>query len=342
MQAMPTSVQMDVSLAPHTTFKIGGSADFFADASSVKDLIILTDWARENNVPLYVLGGGSNVVFADAGFRGLVVRPALCGIEYVDIDESVLVTASAGEQWDDFVAYTVRHGWWGIENLSGIPGTVGASPIQNIGAYGVEVGDFIVQVEALDTHTGEMHSFTSAMCEFAYRDSFFKRDHKKRFVITTVTYKLSKSPQPVTHYPDVQAVVAEVNILTQQDIRTAILQIRKRKFPNLAEVGTAGSFFKNPMVSRDAFHMLRSTFPDMPGHEVGDRVKLSAAWLIDHVAGARGARAGHVGTHDAQALVFVNYGGATASELKNFSAMIADKIKTKTNIVLEPEVQFVC
>jgi UDP-N-acetylmuramate dehydrogenase len=282
------------------------------------------------------------VLVPDAGIEGLTLKIELRGIKHHD-DEGgdIVVSVAAGEPWDVFVEETVRSEWWGIENLSGIPGTVGAAPIQNIGAYGAEVAEVIERVHGIDMRDGSEHTWSREECCFAYRDSFFKSDEGKHFIITRVDVRLSKQPGPRLEYRDVAAYFADHKATpTIGEVRGAILAIRSRKFPDLATYGTAGSFFKNPIIDREAHERLLKIFPAMPSYPAeGGKVKIPAGWLIEHVAGFRGVRRGDVGSFENQSLVIVNYGSATAREVRDFTEDIRMKVREETGIELAQEVQ---
>lgn len=335
------NIQQNVGLATYTTFKIGGPAEFFAEVTKIDQLLKLVSWAKENDLSVTVFGGGSNVLVDDVGIPGLVLCMKSRGMEIVREDEDyVSVKVSAGEVWDNFVDICVDRGWWGLENLSGIPGSVGATPIQNVGAYGVEVSELIEEVEVLHLPTLFIKKFSNTECCFGYRDSFFKREVIKEHIVTSVTYRLSKKVKPIIDYKDLQNYFAGKKDLSLIDIREGVLAIRQGKFPDLRVVGTAGSFFKNPVVTLGQFTNLQDIFPSLSGHETQKGIKISAAWLIDKVAGFRGVSRGGVGTHETQALVMVNHGGATAREVLDFSTEIIDEVYKKTKITLQPEVQF--
>ena len=340
MTERPSYIQEDVIIAPHTTFKIGGLADYFAVAKSEAELEAVVAWSQNQELPHMILGGGSNVVFADDGYRGLVIQIDIKGIAIEEKDDSVLVTAAAGEDWDSFVAYTIEQGFSGLENLSGIPGKVGASPVQNIGAYGVEVGERIVSVRVYDRVKNIFTTFQKTDCDFSYRHSIFKTAAGKDSIIVAVTFLLDTKFMPIVGYPDIKNFFEE-HAPTLTKMREAIIHIRSKKFPNLAEVGTAGSFFKNPIITQKHFTSLRVAYPELSGYQHGQNVKVSAAWLIDNVAKAKGLVEGNVGTHVTQALVFVNYGQATAEEIDEFANKISDVVFEKTKITLEREVNFV-
>lgn len=337
---LPDIIQEHTSLTPYTTFKVGGEAECLAEVTTLAELKEVLAWAQQEQLSVTILGGGSNVVVPDSGLSGLTIIMHIAGFEFVEEGAGIKVTAGAGMSWDAFVARCVEAGWWGVENLSGIPGTVGATPIQNVGAYGVEVQDVIESVATIHKDTLAEKIFSTEECQFAYRDSFFKSVAGQGYIVTVVTFRLQKNGAPKLQYKDLDKYFEDYKNPTLADIRTAVLEIRAAKFPDLTKVGTAGSFFKNPVVRPEIFATLGQKFPDLPGHETDGGIKLSAAWLIDKVAGYRGVRKGAMGTHDKQALVMVNYGGATAHDVWDFSEEIIAAVKTKTDITLEREVTF--
>ncbi len=335
------TVSENVSLAPLTTFHVGGAARYFAAISSADELTEALSFARERRLPVFVLGGGSNVLVGDDGFPGLVVRVEISGITYGDSAARVRVSAGAGVPWDDLVASTVRRGLYGLENLSGIPGTVGATPVQNVGAYGVEVKSRIARVDTRDAETGLPRAFAPAECVFGYRDSFFKSPAGKRYIITHVHFDLRTDGACDTSYRDLAEFFAHTGAPapTPVTVREAVLGIRAKKFPDLAVCGTAGSFFKNPVVPRRQFTALERRFPGIPGYATDDgRVKVPLAWILDRVLSLRGARAGNVGAHAAQPMVVVNYGGATARDIDAFACDIETRVRTACGIDIEREV----
>ncbi len=340
MTDRPDYIQKDVILAPYTTFKIGGQADYFAKVHNEEQLVSTLTWAKANNLPVMILGGGSNLVFADAGYRGVVISIDSKGIDTVKTTDGVLVTVAAGEEWDEFVSSMITLHFFGLENLSGIPGTVGASPVQNIGAYGIEVGDTIISVRVYDPITNNFYNLEKDKCNFSYRNSFFKTEEGKNFVIVSVTFFLDKIYNPNLAYPDLKKYFAETQPPAAA-VRQTVLKIRSQKFPDLSQVGTAGSFFKNPIIDDSHYQQLKVNYPELPGYKHGEGVKISAAWLIDNVAKAKGLIDGTVGTHDKQALVVVNFGGATARELNAFANKISNCVYDKTDVRLEREVCFV-
>ncbi|MCI0566078.1 UDP-N-acetylmuramate dehydrogenase [bacterium] len=331
-------------MAHHTTFRAGGRARFFAVAESEDDLRDIISYARKKNIPFFVLGGGSNVLFGDRGFPGLVIKMNIRGIAYGKEKGGITaVSAGAGEHWDNFVGGTVARGFYGLENLSFIPGSVGAAPVQNIGAYGAEAGDVIVEVSTLNTETLEIEIFSKEACMFSYRDSFFKSPAGGKYIITRVVFGLSSKGSVNISYRDVKDYFEERrnDSPALSDVRDAVIAIRTRKLPDVREVGTAGSFFKNPVVSVYDIEKLKEKHPDVKFFPHGDAVKISAGWLLDHVGGFRGYREGNVGAYKNQALVIVNESGASASEILAFAERMQKIIYEKTGITLEPEVKIV-
>lgn len=262
------------------------------------------------------------------------------GRSYVTDGADVLVTAGAGEDWDGLVAETVEKGLWGLENLSAIPGTVGASPVQNVGAYGVEAKDVIDSVAVFDTRSKKLHTLTAAECAFGYRDSVFKHEQGGHLIVTSVTFRLSKQPNPKLGYPDVEKILNNTSsALTPQHVRDAIIEIRSRKLPDVRSIGTAGSFFKNPILEQAAYDALRKRWPELPSFSTGTgKVKIPLAWILDHVLHLSGFREKNVGLWPAQPLVVVQYGGATAEEIDVFARSIAQKVFDATGICIEREV----
>lgn len=325
-------------LAPHTTLKVGGCAEHFTIVSSKEELVEVVREAQQHNWPLHILGGGSNVLVSDTGVTGLVLKNGITGKSFKITGNTVELTVGAGEVLDEIIAYAVAQGWWGLENLSHIPGTVGATPVQNVGAYGVEVKDVIKAVEVFDCQTGEFKTLTTADCAFAYRHSVFKTALGQRYIVTNVTFVLSLSRQPVLTYKDLQARFADAQP-EQSAIRAAVIEIRSKKFPDWHTVGTAGSFFKNPIIPKAAYDSLLLQYPELPGFKVNDaEVKIPLGWILDKVLDVRGIRVGRVGTFEGQALVLVNEGGATATEIEMFANKIIEEVKNKTGVAVEWEV----
>ncbi len=334
-------IQEKINLSAHTTLQTGGVAEYFGTVNTVGDLGELKDFADTKNLPMLFLGSGSNVLIADNGFAGLVVNNQLKGIEFKENETSgVSVVCGSGELLDDVIAETVRLGYFGLENLSAIPGTIGAAPVQNVGAYGVEMSELISSVEAYDFNSGETKKFTASECVFGYRDSFFKTPLGKKYFITSVTLNLKKDFTLNLSYPDLKNRF-EGETPSLEDVRKAVMEIRSKKFPDWRQVGTAGSFFKNPIIGIEQAKELKEKFPEMPQYQVSDElVKIPLGYVLDKLCGLKGFREGNVGLYQEQALVLVNYGGANSREIKNFAATIAEKVFQKTNIAIEPEVRF--
>lgn len=338
---MKINMQQNVPLTHMTTFKVGGEAEYFAVAESVEELAALASVARERGLPVHILGGGSNLLVSDDGVQGLVIKNEIKGIVHKTEDETVLVTAGAGEEWDSFVGHTVKEGWWGLENLSAIPGTVGATPIQNVGAYGVEVGNLIQEVKVYSLREQKFLTMSQDECRFGYRDSIFKSEAGKELVVVSVTYALTTTPNPHTHYKDLAEYFSgHVGEPSQEEIRNAVVLIRSKKFPDWRQLGTAGSFFKNPVISTEHYNELSEQYEGLPGFPTKDgKVKTSLGWILDKVCDLRGAREGNVGTYEKQSLVLINFGGATEVEVSNFAETIKDVVFAKTKISIEMEPQ---
>ena len=286
------------------------------------------------------MGGGSNLLFK-GDFEGTVLHSAIKGIEVVDESaESALVRAGAGEVWDDFVAWAVERGYGGVENLSLIPGEVGASAVQNIGAYGVEAKDVIALVEAIDLSNGQKRVFGTEECNYAYRQSIFKNALKGKYAITYVTYRLQKQPVLKLDYGNIRAVLGDNGQHTISDVRQAIIDIRNAKLPDPKVQGNAGSFFMNPVVSREKFLSIQKDYPQMSFYEVEGGVKIPAGWMIDQ-CGWKGKSLGRAGVHDKQALVLVNLGGATSDEIITLCNTICKDVKEKFGIDIHPEVNLI-
>ncbi len=331
------------SLAQYTTFKIGGPAAYFAEPESDEEVREAIAFAEEKQLPVVVLGGGSNVLIADQGFPGLVLHMANKEITWTTEGETTLAVSDAGVAWDFFVSECVMRGLWGVEALSGIPGTIGGGIVQNVGAYGKEVAECIEWVEVYDPVTEVIRRLDRASCHFAYRDSVFKHEEGKHLIILRAAFQLKKNGAPALNYKDlVEYDKNEKPIQTLGDVREAILAIRARKFPDLRTIGTAGSFFKNPIVSNTVRDVLMKRYPDAPHYPVDEaHTKLSAAWIIDHVLKMRGVSEGHVGSWEGQALVLITDTKATAEEVTQFASKIISACMEKTNILLEAEVIFV-
>lgn len=335
------NIQEHIPLAPFATFRIGGEARFFAEVQSLQELKQAIVYAKENNLPIFILGGGSNLLISDEGFNGLVIKISMQGMERREEGDFVFVTAGAGILWDDLVLQTVTDGLWGLENLSYIPGTVGAAPVQNIGAYGSEVKDTVHSVFVFDISSGEVKTFSNNECQFGYRDSIFKKPEGKKFVVLEVTFHLSKNSTPNLLYKDLKEFFEQKGNLTPSlsKIREAVIEIRKNKLPDWHTIGTAGSFFKNPIITTERYISLIKKFPTLPSFEVDlQHVKVPLAWILDKICGLKGFREGDVGLYEKQPLAFVNFGSAQAKDVKNLAQKISEIVKEKTDIDIEWEV----
>lgn len=326
-----------VSLKDYSSLRIGGDAGLI-DITSIADLVETVMFAKRDGKRIHVLGEGTNTFFGDNLTNILFLHMVNKGISFEEQGENVFITAQAGESWDDIVSFSVERGLWGIENLSAIPGTVGAAPVQNIGAYGVELKDVFVSLTALDCSTLSVVEIDRFACVFGYRDSLFKQVYG-RYIIISVTLKLSRAKNPILSYAPLTALVDKES-LTVQEIRELVIATRKAKLPDYKVYPNAGSFFKNPFIIDDIRQKLSLAYPSMPFIQAGDRYKIPSAWLIEHVAQMKGVRIGNIGTWPNQPLVIVNYGKADADEVVLFSQNIIDRIQEKTGIVIEREVQF--
>lgn len=335
---MTLQLQEHVSLKPYNTFGVDVAARWFAQAHDDDEVRASIAVAAEKGLSLMVVGGGSNLLLT-RDIDALVLRMASRGIRVLDDDgEHVVVEAEAGEVWNDFVRWTLSQGFGGLENLSLIPGTVGAAPMQNIGAYGVEIKDVFVGLTALDRQSGELCEFGLEDCAFAYRESRFKRE-PGRWLILRVRFALSRAAKLHLDYGPVRQRLADEGVTapTPADVSRVISTIRREKLPDPAVLGNAGSFFKNPVVSADQAVALRQRYSDLVAYPQGDgQSKLAAGWLIDK-AGWKGFREGAAGVHAQQALVLVNYGGATGSQLHDLALRIRDDIRQRFGVELEME-----
>ncbi|MBI2644510.1 MAG: UDP-N-acetylmuramate dehydrogenase [Candidatus Wildermuthbacteria bacterium] len=344
LQLLPEA-KTNVPLAPYTTFHIGGPARYFFIARQKEDLVHAVEAAKKLHIPLFILGGGSNVLVSDKGFNGLVVKIEIQGIDWKQQkDENVRVCVCAGEQWDHVVALSIEKNLFGVENLSGIPGTMGAAPVQNIGAYGAELKDTLDEVEVFNKKTTQFEKLSADACKFHYRESIFKKKEGESLIISEVSLLLKTNGQFRVQYKDIDRYLSDHQIknLSLSMLRNIILEIRQRKFPDLREVGTAGSFFKNPILRKKEFQKLIAKFPEMPFYELDqDRVKVPVAWILDRICRLKGKTKGSVGAYERQPLVLINTGNATANEVKEFAYEIIRNVKEKTGISIESEVQLV-
>ncbi len=336
-------IKEDFSLHSFNTFHINSIARYFTEVNSVETLREFISSAKLNETPLLILGGGSNLLFT-GNFNGIVVHLINKGIEIIaKTDDKVLIKASAGENWHEFVNYCVNKGFGGLENLSLIPGSVGSCPIQNIGAYGVEVKDSFRSLEALDMQTGKLQVFSKEECRFGYRDSIFKKDLKGKNAICSVTFELTLNPEVHLEYGAIKQELADMGIQNPgiADVSKAVCNIRESKLPDPKILGNAGSFFKNPTVDQEIVDKLVETFPKMVFYPLGDqKVKLAAGWLIEQ-CGWKGFREGDAGVHEKQSLVLVNYGNATGSSILTLAHRIQNSVYERFGVKLEMEVNVI-
>lgn len=342
--SIESKIKKDFSLKSYNTFGIDTSCSYFIECNNVQDIIDSLSFSKKNNLPLLTLGGGSNILFTKK-FEGIVLKNSLKGIEILSTtDEKITVKASAGENWHQFVLHAVNNGWCGIENLSLIPGTVGASPIQNIGAYGVEVKDTIEEVEVLFIDSYEIKKYTNKECKFGYRSSIFKTELKNKCILLNVTYSFSKHATLNISYGAIADTLKANNISepTIKDVSNAVIAIRESKLPNPKEIGNAGSFFKNPEIPNVLFEKLVQTHPAIPHYNspIPNHTKIAAGWLIEQ-CGWKGYRIDDIGVHKNQALVLVNYGNGNGDALLHLCQQIIQSVFEKFEIKLEAEVNII-
>jgi UDP-N-acetylmuramate dehydrogenase len=334
-------IQENISLKPYNSFGIDAKARHFASFKSIEELSTLL--TNDSRLSTLILGGGSNILLTK-DYDGFVLKNEIKGVALLHEDsEYVYVKAGAGENWHQFVLYCIERNWAGVENLSLIPGNVGASPMQNIGAYCVEVDDVFWDLEAYHVKEKKLVTFTRSDCEFDYRDSVFKNKFKDQFVILNVTFQLRKKPRFKTSYGAIEQELETMGVkdLSIKAISDAVINIRSSKLPNPAEIGNAGSFFKNPSISKEQYKLLKGKFENIIGYEnLNGSVKLAAGWLIEQ-CGWKGFRRGDAGCHAKQALVLVNYGNAQGIDIYEFSEKILRSVKEKFNILLEREVNII-
>lgn len=343
----PLSIREDVSLAPFTTLGIGGAASFFVEAASEEELIETIDLAEQRSLPVFILGGGSNVLISDEGFPGLVIRVAIKGVLWGEE-----ITAGAGEDWDNFVRQCVERNLAGVECLSGIPGLVGGTPVQNVGAYGQEVSETITNVRAFDRQKKQIVELSNADCGFSYRTSIFNSTERDRYVVLAVTYALKPDGEPALRYPDLKNYFADrKDQPSLAEVRRAVIEIRSRKGMVIVpddpaktpESRSAGSFFKNPVISAEAFAKLEIVAnehpPSFPASD--GQVKVPAAWLIERAGFQRGYAKGRAGISSKHTLAIINRGGATASEVLDLVQEIQERVADRFGVVLKPEPVFI-
>jgi UDP-N-acetylmuramate dehydrogenase len=338
---MTTAIQEHIDLRPYNTFGIQAFARYFVSLHTTDDLVKLIHTDLFASQKRLVLGGGSNILLTQ-DFDGLVIHNDLKGITVAgETDAQITLTVASGEPWHSFVMHCVNHNWGGIENLSLIPGTVGAAPMQNIGAYGVEIKEVVDRVTGIDLLTGHERTFNNAQCQFGYRESIFKHALREKIFISSVTLSLTKKNHLLrTGYGAIQDTLHAMNITqpTVQNVSDAVIKIRQQKLPDPAALGNSGSFFKNPVVPVEHYEKLLKDYPTMPGYKAENQsIKIPAAWLIEH-CGWKGKKINQAGVHHQQALVLVNYGSASGAEILSLSKKIQHDVSEKFEIELTPEV----
>ena len=329
----------DYSLKAHNTFGIEAHCSRFIEYATVDEACEVVAILRSSAIPYIIIGGGSNLLLTH-DFEGIVVHSAIRGITF---DDDGQVCCGSGEQWDDVVAWTIDHGLFGAENLSLIPGDVGASAVQNIGAYGAEVKDLIVSVEAVEIATGKLCRLSADECQYGYRESRFKHEWKNRYLITHVQYKFSQQFEPRLDYGNIRAELDRQGISqpSAQQLRQIIIGIRREKLPDPVVMGNAGSFFMNPVVPRDQYERIAAEYPDMPHYYIdAEHEKIPAGWMIER-CGWKGRSLGRAGVYDRQALLLVNRGGATGEEVLRLCRTIQQDVLKKFGIEIKPEVNII-
>ncbi len=351
---MAVLIKHTIPLAPYTSFGIGGAAPHFTEVHSEDELVQALGYAKKHTLPVFILGGGSNILVGDKGFDGLVIHNRIKGIEIATRDETTYLSCGAGEVWDDIVSLSVSEGLTGLELLSGIPGTLGAAPVQNIGAYGTSMDSIFFELKAYDREKENFIVFSKKGCQFAYRSSIFKKE-KDRYVITRVTLCLSDKEPIVPSYHDLKEIFRANTTPSSAEIRKAVLQVRAEKgmviLPGYESYKSAGSFFQNPVISKEQFETLKSIATGQSNtwrcgtpwywEFSADQIKISAACLIQQAGFQKGYREGDVGLSPRHTLAIVNYDAASAEEILIISKKIINGVKNKFDITLEPEVQYI-
>lgn len=336
-------IHTNVSLKDYSTMRLGGTADALTTVTSTTELADALAWAKKHNKPYLMLGGGSNVIFSD-GYAGLIIINALHGFDIISQNSNgATLKIGAGENWDDVVARTVAQGLSGIEKLSAIPGTAGATPVQNVGAYGAEIADVLIELEAYDTITKKIVTLKNADCNFSYRSSIFKSLKHRRYIITSITIALSKQPPTPPFYESLQKYLDDNRITDHSPaaLRGAVVAIRAQKLPDPKLIANTGSFFKNPIVTRGKLSEIQLDYPDMPFYEMKDgRIKLLAGWLIDK-AGLKGHRSHGMKIYEKNALVFINESANTYEDLAAFRQEVIDFVANTFGVTLEQEPELI-
>lgn len=328
------TIQENILLKELTTLRVGGPARYFCLVENETDLKEAVLFAAEKKIPFFILGGGSNLLFADAGFPGLIIKNNILNRKVV----GNILTLGAGENLDQAISFTLKQNLFGFENMSAIPGTIGGAVFQNAGAFGLEIKDLVKEVRGIDINTNLPFSYSKEDCLFIYRNSVFK--NKRNLIITEVDLILNTTFTPNLNYADLQNIFIKHSNINAEILRTAIISLRQNKFPDWQKFGTAGSFYRNPIIKTSDFNLLKEQYRDLPGFiDNNQKMKISLGWILDKICQLKGYREGEVGLYDKQALVLVNYGQATSEEIKNFSEKIKKIVKEKIGIEIEEEVE---
>lgn len=333
---MALNIKENEPLSLHTTFKAGGEVLFFVEVFSEDELVEAVEFAEGKKLEIVALGGGSNTLFKDGLHNKLVIKISIGGIEEEEVEGGVEIKSGSGISWDSLVAFSVEKKLWGLENLSSIPGTVGGACVQNIGAYGVELKDVLRKVFVFDLESKKFFELQENECKYGYRESIFK--HEKKYLVLGATFFLSKQSNLKIEYKDLRNFFSEKIPQTSLEVREAVISIRAKKFPDLNKYGTAGSYFKNPIVEVSTYTRLLEEYPDMPAHEVDGQMKLSAAWILDKVLNLKGYEENEISLWKEQPLVVVNNGSKNSEDVILFVKKIKQKVFEKTGINFEEEV----
>jgi UDP-N-acetylmuramate dehydrogenase len=334
-------IEENIKISDLTTFRTGGNARFFCEVFNEEEIKSAIEFSREKNIPFFILGNGSNLLFPDKDFDGLLIKVSLKGLKIESEDSSYsFISASAGETFDDLINFSINNNLFGLENLWNIPGTVGASVVQNIGAYGTEIKDFVVSVEGIDIDNFEKYLFKNDECRFGYRESVFKKN--KNIIITKVYFKLDKNFIPNLKYSGLKEKFDNEKKITAKEVKIMVEKIRKEKLPDWKVLGTAGSFFKNPIVSIDKYNEIKDKYPELPVFNIeGDFVKIPLGYVLDKICNLKGYRIGNAGFYDKQALVIVNYGNAKVEDIFSLIRLAEEKVFEKIGVKIEREVELV-
>ncbi|MCH9770257.1 MAG: UDP-N-acetylmuramate dehydrogenase [Gammaproteobacteria bacterium] len=338
---MSLPIKLDASLKAHNSFGVDCQARYLAQIGNSTDLSAILNQTEFKGLEKLVLGGGSNILFTE-NYPGLILKIEIPGIDIVNENsEYIFLKVGAGVNWHEFVNYCLKHNYAGVENLSLIPGTIGAAPVQNIGAYGAELADIFVSLTAIDLITGKINEFDKMACQFSYRDSYFKQ-HKNRYIITDVTLQLNKKPKLNTHYAAINETLAAMQIKKPsiKNVSDAIIKIRQQKLPDPSTIGNAGSFFKNPIISKTQFEKLLNAHAEIPHYPTEDKIKIPAVWLIEQ-CDYKGKRYGEVGIYKNHAVVLVNHGDGSGQQIKDLALEIQAEIFKRFTIKLIPEVNII-